>query len=495
MEYGKIIRGSTEEYCNVYEFPQYVDIKFADSQPEGYLPITKIGTKPAIPAGKWLAFHYTNTGTALKKEYFLVDEGQSAHRCPLGQEDYKLLADDDIVNRTAALDSSAYPITYTYQGDSSINLYSENVTFEYRLPANSSDSPIWVAKSSAGVEFAYYTEDGFFSSAGTDVSNLLLNGVDPQSQILGVTAAIYPEDRSVSTAHLPQDVSGQWWNIGSEIKTALPGYNTVFYDSSYGAWYLTDNDTGSYQLEDTNGSGSSATQVYLPFGMGVYVSIEVVSGDENGYQGYITSVDDTTLQPGYAYDNNTGNMEQLQYMASTSRVQIGDPVYLYPRWDDSSGNYDYSMWTVSGYDAMNLGPYSDGYYGDTSFGFGYYSAYYYGTIDISSGSQIIEGVPYGTQFYGLCSRESATSAGSSAVVTIPGVTEEGKVRDLLLRVITGENSVTPSFSEIDGDGNSISWISEDGEVPAVETGENLYAFTEMEPCKFLVSKKMLEAVD
>ena len=79
MEYGKIISGAESVKCNTFEFPRYVSIVFADEQPTGYLPVEKVLPKPEVPAGKWLAFNYTDTGTALRKEYFLVDEGKSAY--------------------------------------------------------------------------------------------------------------------------------------------------------------------------------------------------------------------------------------------------------------------------------------------------------------------------------------------------------------------------------------------------------------------------------
>lgn len=78
MEFGKIISGATRVKCNVYEFPKYIDIVFAETCPDGYLPVEKVLPKPEVPDGKWLAFVYTNTGTALRKEYFLVDAGESA---------------------------------------------------------------------------------------------------------------------------------------------------------------------------------------------------------------------------------------------------------------------------------------------------------------------------------------------------------------------------------------------------------------------------------
>lgn len=79
MEYGKIISGAKSVKCNTFEFPRYVSIVFADEQPTGYLPVEKVLPKPEVPAGKWLAFNYTDTGTALRKEYFLVNAGESAY--------------------------------------------------------------------------------------------------------------------------------------------------------------------------------------------------------------------------------------------------------------------------------------------------------------------------------------------------------------------------------------------------------------------------------
>lgn len=79
MEYGKIISGAKSVKCNIFEFPRYVSIVFADEQPTGYLLVEKVLPKPEVPAGKWLAFTYTDTGTALRKEYFLVNEGESAY--------------------------------------------------------------------------------------------------------------------------------------------------------------------------------------------------------------------------------------------------------------------------------------------------------------------------------------------------------------------------------------------------------------------------------
>jgi hypothetical protein len=77
MEYGKIINGGLTTACNVYEAQSVVDLVSAETQPEGYLPVEKVLPKPTPASGEWLAFRYTNTGTALRKEYYTVPEGTS----------------------------------------------------------------------------------------------------------------------------------------------------------------------------------------------------------------------------------------------------------------------------------------------------------------------------------------------------------------------------------------------------------------------------------
>lgn len=77
MEYVRIKSGATSAKMANREHPLFVEVRYSDTQPDGFLPVEKILPKPEPGENEELCYTYTNLGDRMTKEYFLAPKGTS----------------------------------------------------------------------------------------------------------------------------------------------------------------------------------------------------------------------------------------------------------------------------------------------------------------------------------------------------------------------------------------------------------------------------------
>lgn len=74
-EYGKILDGSDNVRCTVFNWQHKFSLLKSDTQPQGYLPIEKHLPKPTPNDNQILGWDYTINGNKITKDYVLLPKG------------------------------------------------------------------------------------------------------------------------------------------------------------------------------------------------------------------------------------------------------------------------------------------------------------------------------------------------------------------------------------------------------------------------------------